>query len=377
MSIIRSDSIKNLAGTKEVSVNQLAGLIDTTIPNIEQDIADNTQGISDAMLSIENNKLRVLSVKWEPSRDIISVGDSACDGQLLSRSLYPDAWAAIDAGLVPVIDDATWLADPLQRGKFSRGDGTTTFRLPDYNGKQPGSIGAVFQRGDGALSAAVAGAIQRDSLQNITGELSGLYSSSSTPTGAFENSTYVVNPFGGATYGGLRTINFDASRVARTSTETRALNVTGVWVIRLFGSVVNVGLADAAQLASAHTELATRVTTLEARPFSKEFVSTQQTITSAGLLTLTHNLNATPKIVYSELVCVVAEHGFSIGDVCQFSFPSAATASNDSGVLYTNSSSINVRFGSATNPLLSTHKTSGAQVRLTSTSWRLVIRAWA
>jgi hypothetical protein len=51
--------------------------------------------------------------------------------------------------------------------------------------------------------------------------------------------------------------------VARTDTETRALNVTGVWTVHAFGAVVNPGSVDAAQLASDLAVLNAAVQTLQ------------------------------------------------------------------------------------------------------------------
>ncbi|EPD8217832.1 phage tail protein, partial [Yersinia enterocolitica] len=94
------------------------------------------------------------------------------DGQELSRALFPDAWAAAQAkGLV--ITEAEWQADPLKRMKWSSGNGTTTFRLPDENGKSPGSVGAPVRRGDGAKSNGVTGTIQMDAFQGHAIGLSG------------------------------------------------------------------------------------------------------------------------------------------------------------------------------------------------------------
>lgn len=53
-------------------------------------------------------------------------------GQLLAREDYPDLWAAVSGSAV---SDATWLSDPLLQGTYSDGDGSTTFRVPDYRGR--------------------------------------------------------------------------------------------------------------------------------------------------------------------------------------------------------------------------------------------------
>jgi hypothetical protein len=49
----------------------------------------------------------------------------------------------------------------------------------------------------------------------------------------------------------------------RTASETRPLNVTGCWVIKLFGAVTEAGSANAAQLASDFANLVSRTSTVE------------------------------------------------------------------------------------------------------------------
>lgn len=48
-----------------------------------------------------------------------------------------------------------------------------------------------------------------------------------------------------------------------TANENRPLNVTGCWIVKLFGAVTNPGAVDAAQLASDLVALTARVSTLE------------------------------------------------------------------------------------------------------------------
>lgn len=205
----------------------------------------------------------LFSVMWWPQRSAIPAGFVAADGQTLSRLTYPDAWTGIQTGNVPTVADATWNSTPTERGKFTVGDGTSTFRLPDYNGKFSGSLGAVFLRGDGALSAGQAGLIQRDAMQQITGSLAGMIGGASI--GVAGALSYVRTGSTNAATGSLAwgtdtiTFNSDTSPGARTSTENRPLNVTGCWVIKLFGAVVNVGSADAAQLASDYANIVSKL----------------------------------------------------------------------------------------------------------------------
>ncbi|HEY2605034.1 MAG TPA: phage tail protein [Paraburkholderia sp.] len=55
-------------------------------------------------------------------------------GQTVARTAYPALTAFVLAGGV-IVDDGTWLAQPLHRTKFSTGDGATTIRLPDLRGE--------------------------------------------------------------------------------------------------------------------------------------------------------------------------------------------------------------------------------------------------
>ncbi|WP_236208313.1 hypothetical protein [Pseudomonas tohonis] len=213
--------------------------------------ADNTQGTG----------FPAASVMWWSLRSSIPAGWAPADGQLLSRALYPDVWVTVSEGKVPKTTEALWSSDPSQRGMFTEGDGSTTFRMPDYNGKAAGSLGALFMRGDGALSSGASGSIQGDAIRNITG--AGAKIIGSAPTGAFGFESIGSSPTGTSS-GTL--LSFDASRVVPTASENRPLNVTGCWIVRMGGGIANPGSIDAAALSTTYATLVTRVEALEARP---------------------------------------------------------------------------------------------------------------
>lgn len=97
---------------------------------------------------------------WGGARSAITLPRLPVDGQLLNRVDHPELWTFVSSGGYPMITEADWQSTPLSRGSFSSGNGSTTFRMPDLNGKQTGSIGAVGLRGDGAFSAGEAGKLQ-------------------------------------------------------------------------------------------------------------------------------------------------------------------------------------------------------------------------
>jgi len=127
------------------------------------------------------------------------------NGALLSRTVYLNLF--IQLGTV-----------------FGAGDGATTFGIPDLRGE--------FLRGwddaRGVDAGRVFGTGQTDALQNITGALNLMRATlgvTMTASGAFQTAT--TTSFNDANAGAAPYYNttFDASRVARTATETRPRNI--------------------------------------------------------------------------------------------------------------------------------------------------------
>lgn len=90
------------------------------------------------------------------------------DGQLIPRVSDPGLLAAIQSGEVPSCSDSDWLADPLKRNNYTLGDGSTTIRLPDRNGKYSGTVGVGFACGDGSKSPAP-GIFRLDTMRAVKG----------------------------------------------------------------------------------------------------------------------------------------------------------------------------------------------------------------
>ena len=186
------------------------------------------------------------------SRAFIPAFEVTSDGQLLSRSEYPDLWAY--AQLLSPISDSEWLGDAQKRGQYSTGDGSTTFRVPDRNGVQVGSIKELFGRGDGGTSSNN-GVIYDSAAPNIKGKVAGV--SAGTYAGIFgtsvqdsfytDNSLYpagggdTIPPGSGAVGGRNNTLVFDASQsnpvYGRYSISDNIIprNFVGVWTIRAHG----------------------------------------------------------------------------------------------------------------------------------------------
>ncbi|WP_196302276.1 phage tail protein, partial [Yersinia pseudotuberculosis] len=203
----------------------------------------------------------LLSVKWHMSRNYIPAGWAPMDGQLLPRNLFPFALAEVLSGKYPVVADDSWVFYKDWRSSFSVGDGSTTFRIPDLNGKFEDSIGAVVLKGDGKNSFGEMGRIQGDAIRNITGDFGSLGGQLNNAYGIVIGSKNGV--FAGHGESGRPTssnigepalgsefIAFDASRVVPTAVENRVVNATGCYIIKLAGSALNEGQINALELAT-------------------------------------------------------------------------------------------------------------------------------
>lgn len=181
------------------------------------------------------------------SRAYIQPYEVVSDGQLLNRADWPELWAY--AQMLSPIADADWLADPLKRGNYSLGNGTTTFRVPDRNGVQTGSIRSLFARGDGGISSEDL-KIYQASLPNIQGRsnvsvLLGASLPTSFGSGAFATEQTVQIPNGtGSTVSisYVPEIYFNAALYnpiyGRNNGEVLPNSFVGVWVIRASGGFV-------------------------------------------------------------------------------------------------------------------------------------------
>lgn len=113
---------------------------------------------------------------------------------------------------------------------------------------------------------------------------------------------------------------------------------------------------------------------------SKSYTSPQQTITSGGTLTLSHGLGETPKIIGVELVCLVAENGYSTGDVLDqtmFSYANTTAQSRNCAVTK-NSAQLHVTFSNVSGAVfVAPNKTTGSLVGLNNPNWALVVRAFS
>ena len=130
------------------------------------------------------------------------------DGSLKSRTVYADLWNfASNSGLL--ISDSAWTAG--DKGKFSTGDGSTTFRLPDF---QTGN--RTSRAGGGSLAV---GTTQEDDIKAHTHPTTYMSGSGSNYVGAAPTNNTVV---------GTNSVLVQSTG----GTETRMKNIATLWCIR-------------------------------------------------------------------------------------------------------------------------------------------------
>lgn len=113
--------------------------------------------------------------------------------------------------------------------------------------------------------------------------------------------------------------------------------------------------------------------------FTEAFTSSDQTITSAGSLTLAHGLSSTPTLFQCRLKCTTTEHNYSVNDeVIVPTGPYNLNSNLNSGVsIVPDSTNINIRYGSESGVFDVLNKTTGARATITNGNWSFIIKAWA
>jgi hypothetical protein len=117
---------------------------------------------------------------------------------------------------------------------------------------------------------------------------------------------------------------------------------------------------------------------LAALGITSHYNSGNQTITSAGSLTLSHGLGREPLLINTWLKCLTAENGYSIGQkLSTESNNSTAVSDNKGHALVVDNTSIYIKFGSLSSVYSDLHWTTGLGIAFTNANWALIVEAWA
>ena len=261
-------------------------------PTTKQQLDSEIQAVTDKLDEMGGGGYLGM-VGWHPMRSEMPFGRIAADGQELDREVFASLFERVSTGKLPVCEDSLWLSDSKYRGFYTLGNGTTTFRIPDYNGKTKGSLGAGFLRGDGLNSLGENGLIQSDAIRNITGafssDLGGMVWLGATATsGVFSSASRqegnIFQPKGD-TFNRVSangSFDIDVSRQVPTAADNHPVNITGCFTIQYAGAVLDEGEIEVGKLANAIADLSNRVAALEAGGGADELLGKSNTWTGAN-----------------------------------------------------------------------------------------------
>ncbi|NWE49242.1 hypothetical protein, partial [Pseudomonas gingeri] len=134
----------------------------------------------------------------------------------------------------------------------------------------------------------------------------------------------------------------------------------------------------AAALVASISSLYTRMTAVELRATNLEYsyISSQQSFTANGTVTLAHGLGAVPSRVSMDMVCVTAELGFSVGDVIPIGESAIAiSASSVSFGVQNRKTATQIISRIASGGILVISIGTGAASSVTPSFWRIVFKA--
>ena len=108
------------------------------------------------------------------------------------------------------------------------------------------------------------------------------------------------------------------------------------------------------------------------------YLSPEQAITSAGLITLTHNLGVKPSLIQMRIICRTVELNYAIGNELMIPMGHDGNdTTNNSGVSVTSDgTNIFIRYGLNANVFYGLDKTTGGTAALTNANWKVIMRAW-
>lgn len=114
---------------------------------------------------------------------------------------------------------------------------------------------------------------------------------------------------------------------------------------------------------------------------SESYVSTEQTLTFGGTLTLAHSLSGIPKVIYASIICKTSEGGYAVGEELGVSLDNnfgGSSAASAGMTVAGGASNIHVSFtpNSGYGMFPAFNKNTNIVFTATPANWRLIIRAF-
>ncbi len=115
---------------------------------------------------------------------------------------------------------------------------------------------------------------------------------------------------------------------------------------------------------------------LPAQIFTREYISTNNTISAGATLVMTHGLGAAPKLVQCQIVCQSADNSYSANDVVILPIGGPVSGANYGISPYVDATTITVQLGNSANGISILTKGAGVYGVIDATKWKMVISGW-
>lgn len=268
---VKQEVLTTVTDTSTKATETIKTLTDTTVAKAESE-ANRAES--------EANRAQHLADKVDVSQYAMPVGFEAFTtnpnlqagwlpllGGEYSRTAYADLWAWVQTQQGYLIEESAWQAKAAANSGnvpfYSKGDGSTTFRVPSLKCwvKGASSISEVSEY----LAAG---------LPNIEGQL-GLWGTEkrySTTSGAFSTNNGTLEYGGGHAPDDGLIADFNASLsnpIYGSSDTVQPPSIVGMWLVKAYGTVTNVGSTDVANISTGLTQAETRISSLETNKVDK------------------------------------------------------------------------------------------------------------
>lgn len=207
----------------------------------------------------------------------IPAGSLPLQGGLYSRLAYPDLWEWVQKQPGYLKTESEWQELAVNNGGnvpfYSKGDGSSTFRVPALK---------CWVRGAGSINEI--GGYLAAGLPNLTGTTKAAYGENNKTTniGALQTDIYTIGSANGRQDGGngaygepiqsaILTFNASKSNSIYGSSDTvQPKSIVGMWLVKAYGTVTNVGSTDVANISTGLTQAETRISALATSKVDKE-----------------------------------------------------------------------------------------------------------
>ena len=238
-----------------------------------------TTGNTEPTISVESENVNDGTVKWgvkniqDASKLGLPVGFEAFTinpnlqagwlpllGGEYSRTAYADLWAWVQTQQGYLIEESAWQAKATANGGnvpfYSKGDGSTTFRVP-----------ALKCWVKGASNISEVGGYLVAGLPNIDTNVYIGQDGRGYPNGSADSTTV------GSTVSYPRKTKLfrasDYNTIYGTSDTVQPPSIVGLWVVKAYGVVTNVGSTDVANISTGLAQAETRISSLETNKVDK------------------------------------------------------------------------------------------------------------